>query len=76
MISTVMSRTHAEDRRQTQQEREAAHETKIIEAIRSRIREARRSRITGDLVFTVRLNKGGPTQTYTEIGTVYKILED
>ena len=58
------------------QEREIAHETKVMELIRSRIREARRSKMTGKLLFEINLMKGGPSNTYTEIGVVYRILEE
>lgn len=59
------------------QDREVAHETKILEVIRTRLREARRARMTGKLVVEIQCNKGGPgsTHVYTEIGVVYKILE-
>lgn len=58
------------------QEREAIHETKIIEVIRSRIREARRSKITGKLTIEIQLMKGGSSNVYTEIGATYRILEE
>ena len=57
-------------------DREAAHEAKILEVIRSRIREARRSRINGKMVFEINLTKGGPSAVYTEISVTYKILEE
>lgn len=59
-----------------QQEREAAHEAKILEVVRSRLKEARRSKVTGKLTIEIQLMKGGPTNTYTEVGCVYKILEE
>lgn len=58
------------------QEREAAHETKILDVIRSRLRDARRSKVTGKLIFEIGLMKGGPSNTYTEIGVTYRILEE
>lgn len=58
------------------QEREAAHESKILAVIRSRLQEARRSKVTGKLTIEIQLMKGGPTQTYTEVGATYKILEE
>lgn len=58
------------------QEREAAHEAKVLDVVRSRLREARRSRITGKLTIEINLKAGGPSATYTEIGATYKILED
>ena len=58
------------------QEREASHEAKILELIRSRIREARRSRVTGKLTIEIQLMKGGPSNVYTEVGVVYRILEE
>lgn len=60
----------------TAQEREAALEAKIMSVIRSRLQEARRSKVTGKLTLEIQLMKGGPTATYTEIGAVYRILED
>lgn len=58
------------------QDREAIHEAKILSVIKSRLQEARRSRITGKLIIEIQLMKGGPTQTYTEVGVTYKILEE
>ena len=57
-------------------EREALHEIKILELIRSRIREARRSKVTGKLTIEIQLMKGGPSNVYTEVGVVYRILEE
>lgn len=61
--------------RSSPQERWAAHEAKILDIIRERLREARRSRITGKVCFEIQLMKGGPGSVYTEIGVTYKILE-
>ena len=58
------------------QEREAAHEAKILDVVRSRIREARRSKVTGKLNIEIQLMKGGPTNVYTEVGVTYRILEE
>ena len=58
------------------QDREAAHEVKILEIIRSRIRETRRSKTTGKLTVEMQFNKGGPTSIHTEVGVVYRILEE
>lgn len=62
-------------------EREAIHETKILEVVRSRLKEARRSRITGKLIIEIQLMKGGPSNAdkptvYTEVGAVFRILEE
>ena len=62
--------------RKNPQEREAVCEAKLLELIRSRIREARRSHITGKLTFEIQLMKGGPSNTYTEVGVTYRILEE
>ena len=58
------------------QEKEAAHEAKLLELIRSRIREARRSRVTGKLTVEIQLMKGGPSNVYTEVGITYRVLEE
>lgn len=58
------------------QEREAAHEMKILDVIRSRLRDARRSKVTGKLVIEIGLMKGGPSNVYTEVGVTYRILEE
>lgn len=58
------------------QEREAAHEAKVMEVIRTRFREVRRSKTTGKLIVEINLNKGGPTGTYTEIDVKYRVLEE
>lgn len=58
------------------QDREAAHEAKILEVIRSRIRETRRSKTTGKLTVEIQFHKGGPTSIHTEVGVVYRILEE
>ena len=60
----------------TPQEREIIHETKVLELIRSRIREARRSRVTGKLTIEIQLMKGGPSNVYTEVVVTYRILEE
>lgn len=60
----------------TAQDREAIHLAKILEVVRSRLQEARRARITGKLTIEIQLNKGGPTNTYSEVGCVYRILEE
>lgn len=60
----------------TAQEREAEHERKILELIRTRIREARRSHVTGKLMIEIQLNKGGPSNVYTEVGLTYRVLEE
>lgn len=60
----------------TPQEREVAHEAKVLEVVRSRLREARRSRITGKLIMEFQLSKGGANAVYTEIGATYRILEE
>lgn len=60
----------------TPQDREAFHLEKVLGVVRSRLQEARRSRITGKLVFEIQLMKGGPTTTYTEVGCTYRILEE
>lgn len=62
--------------RPTAAEREAAHEEKIISVVRSRIKEARRTKITGKLVIEIALMKGGPSTFYTEIDAKYRILEE
>lgn len=56
--------------------RESRHEEKVMEVIRARFREARRSRVTGKMVIEIELMKGGPTNIYTEIGVIYRILEE
>ena len=58
------------------QEREAAHEAKILDVIRTRIREARRAKLTGEMTVRIQMMKGGPSNIYTEVGVTYKILEE
>lgn len=57
-------------------DREARHEAKVMDVIRNRFREAMRTRSTGKLVIEIQLNRGGPTNVYTEVGITYKILEE
>lgn len=56
--------------------KEDRHEEKIMEIIRARIRDARRSRITGKLMIEVNLSQGGPNNVYTEVGVTYRIMEN
>ena len=60
----------------TSQEREAAHEAKILDVVRTRIREARRAKLTGEMIVRIQMMKGGPSNIYTEVGVTYKILEE
>ena len=57
-------------------DKDERHEAKVMEVVRGRFREARRSRSTGKLTIEIELYKGGAGKIYTEVAAVYRILEE
>lgn len=87
-LLTVVCTRMREVNRNRGRQHDPEHEAKVLELVRSRLKEARRCKITGKmlldidlgdgeeetLTFETQLMKGGPTATYSEIKAVYRLV--
>lgn len=60
----------------TPQDRRHQHESRIMDIVLTRFRDAVRNKLTGKMTIEIQLNQGGPTHVYTEVGITCKFLED